>query len=70
MPMTPDHGCRQWRPSSSRPPKPTVTKIISIDKDAAVGASHTQPTGVLQGSNPTPTNDVDATTAPLVSGIQ
>jgi hypothetical protein len=60
MPMTPDHGCRQWRPSSSRPPEPTVNKIIFVDKDAAVRASHTLPTGVFQGSNPAPTNDANA----------
>jgi hypothetical protein len=70
MPMTPDHGRHQWRPSSPRPPEPTVNKIIFVDKDAAAGASHTQPTGVFQGSNRAPTNDADATAALLVSGIQ
>jgi hypothetical protein len=47
-----------------------VNKIISVDKDAAAGASHTQPTGVFQGSNPVPTDDADVTAAPLVFGIR
>jgi hypothetical protein len=70
MLMTPDHGYRQWRPSSSRPPEPTSNKIISIDKDAAAGASHAQPTGMFQGSNPALTNDANAMAAPLVPDIQ
>jgi hypothetical protein len=43
-----------------------VDKIISIDKDVATGASHTQPTGVFQGSNLTSTDDVDVKATPLV----
>jgi hypothetical protein len=41
-----------------------VNKIISIDKNAAFRASHTQPIGVFQGSNPAPTDDVDAMATP------
>jgi hypothetical protein len=52
------------------PPEPTVNKIISIDKDAASGALHMQPTSVFQGSNPAPTNDANVMAAPMVSGIQ
>jgi hypothetical protein len=47
-----------------------VNKIIFVDKDTAAGASHTQPTGVFQGSNPAPTDDAVVTTAPLVFGIR